>query len=96
MNRKGAVLTKDQAVEIYKVKLDLNHGYGDRMDAMKSRNRSVPVARHYNVSPKTVRDIWNHVSWKHATYPIWSDADKELLAIMIEEKINRADLGPTV
>ena len=47
------------AVEIY-------HLYGLHSAAV--------VAARYHVSPKAVRDIWDGVSWKRATFPYWLPA----------------------
>jgi hypothetical protein len=61
------VLTADQAREIYQCKLALekqNRGF-------KTRGQSVHVARLYRVSPKAVRDIWNHTTWKPITQQLW-------------------------
>jgi hypothetical protein len=61
------VLTADQAREIYKCKLALQK----QNRGLKTRGQSVHVARLYRVSPKTVRDIWNHTTWKPITQQLW-------------------------
>ena len=58
------VLTADQALEIYKVKLALQK----QNRGVKIRGQSVQIAAMYRVSPKTVRDIWNHTTWKPVTH----------------------------
>ncbi len=62
--RHGIVLTDKEAFEIYKFKFPL--------DKFQMKGRSVPVSRKFNVSPKTVRDIWNQRTWTNATRPLWS------------------------
>jgi hypothetical protein len=37
---------------------------------------SVPVAKYYNVSPKAIRDIWNHITWKNVTRQVWPKQDE--------------------
>ena len=32
---------------------------------------SNPLSKIYEVTPKTIRDIWNRSSWKHATKHLW-------------------------
>jgi hypothetical protein len=61
------VLTADQAQEIYKVKLALQK----QNRGKKIRGQSVQIAKMYRVSPKTVRDIWNHTTWKPVTHQLW-------------------------
>jgi hypothetical protein len=63
------VLTADQALEIYKVKLALQK----QNRGVKVRGQSVQIATMYRVSPKTVRDIWNHTTWKPVTHQLWKD-----------------------
>jgi hypothetical protein len=70
-SRKGVILTKEQAIEIYKIKVEL-HGQGNGLVRnWKSRSSSAAVSVSYKVSPKAIRDIWNHVTWKYATHPFW-------------------------
>jgi hypothetical protein len=35
------------------------------------RGQSTAVALKFNISFKTVKDIWQHKTWKHATYHLW-------------------------
>mmetsp|Transcript_26833 Transcript_26833/g.70527 ORF Transcript_26833/g.70527 Transcript_26833/m.70527 type:complete len:201 (+) Transcript_26833:95-697(+) len=64
------VLTSEQAVEIY--------SYG-RQSAKRSHphlyRNSTAVALRFNVSPKTVRDIWNRQAWAKATIEFWNKGD---------------------
>ncbi len=61
--RHGVVLSDKEAFEIYKCKLSL--------DKFKTKGRSVPVSLQFNVSPKTVRDIWTRRTWTNATKDLW-------------------------
>jgi hypothetical protein len=65
------VLTSDQAEEIYKCKLALER----RSGGAKNRGQSVHVGKIYKVSPKTIRDIWNHITWRPTTCHLWRDGD---------------------
>ena len=66
--RRGSVLTEAQAVEIYKHKLRIqSQGAG----GAKLRGQSNDVAQPFNISSKTVKDIWCHKTWKHATHHLW-------------------------
>ena len=65
------VLSKIQACEIYKWKHSLQ---------LKSANcKSILLASRYNVSPKTIRDIWNRRTWVVATRSLWSPSEVNLL-----------------
>jgi hypothetical protein len=70
--RKGTVLTDVQAVEIYRCKLGILAAAGD--GEVKMRGQSAAVASKFNISFKTVKDIWHHKTWKHATYHLWPNA----------------------
>ena len=61
-----AVLTKQQAIEIFALKRDLQN---QSLTAM-----SVELADKYNVNSKTIRDIWSGRSWLEATLPQWRQA----------------------
>jgi hypothetical protein len=74
------VLSESHAVEIYKIKLafELSGPVGEsRQQSPSSRikGKSADIGRVYNVSPKTVRDVWNHVTWKYATCHLWTESD---------------------
>ena len=61
------VLSENQAYEIYQWKQSL---------LQKSiSGTSVMIASRYNVSPKTVRDIWNRRTWCNATRSLWSASE---------------------
>ena len=76
--RNGTViLTSGQAEEVYKCKLALER----RSGGAKNRGQSVHVGKMYKVSPKTIRDIWNHITWRPATCHLWpggSECSQEL------------------
>ena len=73
------ILTPELAREIYARKLALL----TPMDAnfcvdcsILLKGRSEPLSRNYNVSAKTVRDIWNRKTWTFATFDMWRAEEK--------------------
>jgi hypothetical protein len=61
--RPRAVLSKEQAIEIFRYKTNLGN---QSMTAT-----SITLAKKYNVNSKTIRDIWSGRSWFEATSPQW-------------------------
>ena len=64
------ILTPQLAVEIYLHKLELENpkepnSFSDAASLLKGH--SVPVSKKYNVSAKTIRDIWNRRTWTFVT-----------------------------
>ena len=56
ISRKGAALSYNQVIEIFKLK---DRSSGPRLVA--------PIARKYGVTPKAIRNIWNHTTWADLT-----------------------------
>jgi hypothetical protein len=69
--RRGIVLSESLAVEVYRFK----QTFDTDANASKAKGRSSVVGRLFNISPKTVRDIWNHITWKYATHHLWTGRD---------------------
>ena len=68
------VLTPRLAVEIYLLKMkleNLENSSSCKNQANTLKGRSVPVAKKYNVSAKTIRDVWNRRTWSFATESVW-------------------------
>lgn len=63
--RRRIVLTPERAAEIYAMKPGLDER------GRKVKGKSVPVGQMFNVSAKTIRDIWNQRSWTFATCHLW-------------------------
>ena len=61
-HRGRIILNADLAINIYI--------YGVVLCNIKGQ--SVHVGNKFGVSPKTVRDIWNHRTWIHCTRHLWS------------------------
>jgi hypothetical protein len=76
VRRSGVALTEASAQDIYREKLQLEEG-GVKTSGARIKGPSSEIARLYNVSPKTVRDIWNRVTWKYATSHLWNTSHPE-------------------
>ena len=75
----GQVLCAAQVVEIYKHKLCLlePNSFESCLQTAESRikGQSGRIAGMFGVSPKTVRDIWNHRTWAYATHHLWAQEE---------------------
>ena len=74
--RRNTVLNEQIAVEIYSHKLRLitPTSFKSCFEPAKAkiRGESTRLCRHYGVSSKTIRDIWNRRSWAEATTHLWT------------------------
>ena len=70
------VLTPDQAKDIYTQRQQNSEFVGSRCAAL---------AEQYNVNPKTIRDIWNRVTWVKATQAAWTHTEFIEWKIMQQE-----------
>jgi hypothetical protein len=64
-----AVLNELQAIEIYQHRRTKSNSLG-------SEGSTAFLAKKYNVSPKTIRDIWNRRTWIEHTRHLWTDDEK--------------------
>jgi hypothetical protein len=78
-------MTEAVAVQIYKCKLA-----DQEIQLQTVYRRPCEVARLYRCSPKIVRDIWNHVTWKYATKHLWSTAPSIWQGRGIQAKVRSA------
>ena len=68
------VLTPQIAMEIYACKMELEaviKQHSCTMPRMPLQGQSSYVAERFNVSAKTIRDIWNRRTWTFATSSLW-------------------------
>ena len=65
--RHGIVLTKEKALQIYECRPSIAKD--------NKKGQSQPVSLRFDVSPKTVRDIWNRKTWPYATCSLWSQSE---------------------
>ena len=80
-----AVLTKDQAMEIFRLSLV--------QSSPKKRPTATSVSRAFSVSEKTVRDIWCGRTWHEETLPLDPNRSPRA-ARKIGRPIGRKDSGP--
>jgi hypothetical protein len=59
------VLTAEDAIEIYSVKI------------RKTPRDSWRLAAAYGITSRTVRNIWNHCTWAHSTMHLWSPKERQ-------------------
>lgn len=75
-HKRRSIVTKERAVSIYRRKLAApifqNNDYFQLSPLIKKIESEI-LAREYNVSPKIVRDIWNHKCWVVATVHLWRE-----------------------
>lgn len=76
------ILNEDQAAQIYLQKLMIiqKSVESNRYHGINPlRGYSLPIASLYNISAKTVRDIWNRLIWQNATRHLWAEEDSSTL-----------------
>jgi hypothetical protein len=68
------VLNESLAAEIYRLKITMlqKHATFPRDPVLTLRGQSVFVSSMFDVSPKTIRDIWNRRTWQRATQAFWA------------------------
>jgi hypothetical protein len=74
MLRKRAALTKQQAMDIFDLRIP-RRGTGGSSVHLTISSRSVSISKAFGVSPKAVRDIWNRRTWCKATSSMLSETD---------------------
>mmetsp|Transcript_21189 Transcript_21189/g.58389 ORF Transcript_21189/g.58389 Transcript_21189/m.58389 type:complete len:183 (-) Transcript_21189:442-990(-) len=76
--RTRCVLTEQQVKDIYMLKA--THGHKNRHAA------SVVLGKEYQVSSKTIRDIWNGRRWFKTTEDLWGEDDLADMACREQER----------
>ncbi len=69
------ILTQQQAIEIYKQKLDFMKSVrteSGRTRTARIKSKCVELGSQYHVSPKTIWDVWNRKTWVVATSSMWA------------------------
>ncbi len=89
MVREGCrvVLNPAQAAEIYRYKaIFLSHQDFNACSRLpKINSRSIELGKLYNVSDKTIRDIWNRRTWTFATRHLWSPTEHYRPRLQVSE-----------
>ncbi len=65
-------LTTDRPTQIYEARPAANED-GCSVCGQSESARSTEVAERFGISAKTVRDIWNRLTWIDATQTLWND-----------------------
>ncbi len=68
------VLTEQQAIEIYKQKLEFLKSIraeSGRTRTARMKSKCAELGSRYRVSPKTIWDVWNRKTWVIATSSMW-------------------------
>jgi hypothetical protein len=70
-------ITAQQAVEIYKLKLEFMSSIASGSEPKRSKDARIKrehalVGARYHISAKSVSDIWNRKTWVVATSHLWS------------------------
>ena len=73
--RPRAVLTQEDAIEIYMLRKTDSNGFGV---GSRLTGNTAALSRRYNVSPKTIRDIWNRRTWTPETRPFWEAGEQPM------------------
>ena len=73
-HRKRAILSSQQAGEIFLLREAIGSKVGERSNSLFTSNSNMAGAK-YGISAKAVRDIWNRRTWRHATRIYWGEAD---------------------
>jgi hypothetical protein len=78
--RRKMVLKPEQAADIYALKpvFDVLKRGASFNIACKVKGRSVPIGKMFNVSAKTIRDIWSRRTWTFATCHLWKGERKQI------------------
>jgi hypothetical protein len=74
--RPRVTLNEEKAVEIYRRKIELLQKTSPMQTPSSSlQGQSMRISYMFDVSPKTIRDIWNRRTWQGATRHLWPEDD---------------------
>jgi hypothetical protein len=69
-------LNTQQAAEIYRCKLEILQNATSMQEPSSSlQGQSTRIGFMFDVSPKTIRDVWNRRTWQGATCHLWNVED---------------------
>ena len=69
--RRGRVLTPQQVIDIFLYKITTPAKSHATVRPKQGNDCSILIGKIYNVSAKTIRDIWNRRSWRRETFHLW-------------------------
>jgi hypothetical protein len=68
-------LTEQQAIEIYKQKLEFMKSIGEKSGQIRLariKSKCAELGVYYCVSPRKIWDVWNRKTWVVATSSLWA------------------------
>ena len=71
------VLNQQTAVQIYQLKIDIQKKNIGHVPRKSWTVDSIRVSNSFDVSPKTIRDIWNRRTWQQSTQVLWPQENSE-------------------
>jgi hypothetical protein len=81
-------LNKRQAAEIYQNKIDLlQNNMSLRTPSESLQGQSARISCMFDVSPKTIRDVWNRRTWQGATCHLWPEEDGKNVVRGIQQNV---------
>ena len=90
------VLNQQTAVQIYQLKIDIQEKNIGQVPQKSWTVDSIRVSNRFDVSPKTIRDIWNRRTWQQSTQVLWPQENSEDLEHQtLPEKLVSAQLSST-
>ena len=74
--RSRITLNDHRAAEIYQCKIELLQTFAPfRAPSALLKGQSMRISYMFDVSPKTIRDVWNRLTWQSATRHLWTKED---------------------
>jgi hypothetical protein len=71
------ILNEQQAAEIYQCKIDLLQSASPMQAPTALQGQSMRISYMFDVSPKTIRDVWSRRTWQGATRHLWPGEDRD-------------------
>eukprot|EP00283_Hemiselmis_rufescens_P008417 CAMPEP_0173430438 /NCGR_PEP_ID=MMETSP1357-20121228/8862_1 /TAXON_ID=77926 /ORGANISM="Hemiselmis rufescens, Strain PCC563" /LENGTH=201 /DNA_ID=CAMNT_0014394767 /DNA_START=46 /DNA_END=648 /DNA_ORIENTATION=- len=76
-------LSQQQAIEIFMLRPQPSE---DGVMRRGSMLHCKSIAPRFNVTPKTIRDIWNGRTWSHATRHLWTRWEKQRRSFFLQDE----------
>eukprot|EP00285_Hemiselmis_virescens_P016044 CAMPEP_0173379908 /NCGR_PEP_ID=MMETSP1356-20130122/2700_1 /TAXON_ID=77927 ORGANISM="Hemiselmis virescens, Strain PCC157" /NCGR_SAMPLE_ID=MMETSP1356 /ASSEMBLY_ACC=CAM_ASM_000847 /LENGTH=371 /DNA_ID=CAMNT_0014333345 /DNA_START=57 /DNA_END=1172 /DNA_ORIENTATION=- len=83
-------LSQQQAIEIFMLRPQPSE---DGVMRRGSMLHCKSIAPRFNVTPKTIRDIWNGRTWSHATRHLWTRWEKQRRSFFLQDECGDARSG---
>mmetsp|Transcript_41445 Transcript_41445/g.100138 ORF Transcript_41445/g.100138 Transcript_41445/m.100138 type:complete len:484 (+) Transcript_41445:155-1606(+) len=83
-------LSQQQAIEIFMLRPQPSE---DGVMRRGSMLHCKSIAPRFNVTPKTIRDIWNGRTWSHATRHLWTRWEKQRRSFFLQDECGDGRVG---